>query len=508
MSGRNNDFKKCDIYTEYYKITGMWWAKWCDILGPLRDRLNNRRGDEGRTCINNGFERWIADDYVKISYDAKKYRKYPDAKNLRCLIYDYLQIFDFLNAFYYIDRYIESKYHNYKKYQRMKCRLKNFLHRIKDELKKREDIIVFWTDNVSYNELDWLPKLQEKGRNALFFDNAYTPTPYTRCVMSAMSNKWLNIDDFGKDDLKDQNINNSILLRKVHGYGYEPKYFGHGKGPCVFDEKIRHFNRRQRDSSCKTCFSAINELIHSQKKQFMIIHTVWETHPPYWYPDKNGRKLIELFGYENGELEKQTGRVYGQIRGAAAYWDEQLDFYSGLFGERSTKIYMSDHGKEYRQYQLKEWVEATNHIIFLLQSRYAANGVENRLFTLENFTELIEAVMRAHQTGREIDLEQVFETPFMRVQKVDTYNKILVQSLKAIHCEEGGQAYRGIRTLEDYYLRFRDRELYYRNGDEETNLIDDPKYADRIEELRALAGDYFINIDKNEKFKYARELYH
>ena len=248
--------------------------------------------------------------------------------------------------------------------------------------------------------------------------------------------------------------------------------------------------------------------MNTEKKQVMVIHAVMEVHPPYIYPDKHGRIPRMLMDYEKGGVGRKRGREYQQIHDAAGYWDEQLDFYSGLLGEFTTKIHMSDHGKGYRQYQYKEWVDAMHHIFFFIQSKYAANRVENRLFTLENFTELMDAVMRAHQVEQEIDLEKVFEKPYMKVQKIDTYNERLVKYLKAMHCEEGGQAYRGIRTLDDYYLRFRDHELYYRNGDEETNLIDDPKYADRIEELRALAGDYFIDIYKNEKFKYARELYH
>lgn len=506
MSAKDNGRK--DLYAEYYRICGIWWGKCSDRLGPLKDRLNKKRGEEKRNVISNDFERLIADDYVKLSYDEKKYRTCPNARSLRRLIYDYLQIFDCVNAFEYMDEYIQRKYRNYKKYQQMKRELEEFWSCIKERLAKREDIIIFWTDAVSYNELEWFPKLQEKGANSLFFENAYTPTPYTKCAMGAMANKWLNIDDFGRDNLKNLDKYNSFLLRRIHKYGYEAKYFAHVLGPCVFGEEVRHFNRRERDSSCKTCFSAINELLHSKKKQVMIIHTVWETHPPYWYPDKDGRRLTELFGYDRGGLEKKCGKEYEQIRRAAAYWDKQLNFYSNLFGERTTKIYMSDHGKIYREHHYKDWADRTNHICFFIQSRYAAAGKETRLFTLENFTELVEAVMRAHKSKREICLNEVFANSFMKVQKVDTYNDRLVKHLMAVHWEEGGHAYRGIRTLEDFYLRFRDRELYYRNGDEETNLIDDPKYADRIEELRALAGDYFIDINKDEKFKYARELYH
>ncbi|MBD5532341.1 MAG: hypothetical protein HDQ98_09080 [Lachnospiraceae bacterium] len=490
----------------------MWWLKGSNVLEPLKERLNKRREMCEQNSVNNLIERLIVDDYIKITYDTKKYLLNTNARRLRRVIYDYLAIFDFVNAFYYMEEYIRRKYWNYKKYQRMKRDLEKLIKQIKIRLAKREDIIVFWTDNVSYNELEWMPKLQKKSKDSLFFENAYTPTPYTRPTMCAMANKWLDIDDFGKDDLRNLNSHNSILLRKIYEYGFEAKYFdvGPGNGPCVFDKSIQHWTDRWHDSTCRICFDAINELLNTEKKQVMIIHAVMEVHPPHIYPDKHGQIPHMQMDYKRGELERKRGRGYQQIRNAAEYWDEQLDFYSGLLGEFTTKIHMSDHGKVGgkggRRY--KEWVESKNHVFFFLQSKYVKSKLEKRLFTLESFAELMEEVMKAHQTGQEINLEKVLKKPFMKVQKIDTYNEILVKFLKAVHCEECGQSYRGIRTLEDYYLRFRDHELYYRNGDEETNLIDDPKYADRIEELRALAGDYFIDISKNEKFKYARELYH
>ena len=113
MSAKSNDFQKYDIYAEYYKSIGMWWAKGCDMLEPIKERLNRKRGSEKVTCINNRFERLIADDYIKISYDTKIYKKHTNMRTLRRLIYDYLIIFDLVNAFFYMDQYIQRKYWNY-----------------------------------------------------------------------------------------------------------------------------------------------------------------------------------------------------------------------------------------------------------------------------------------------------------------------------------------------------------------------------------------------------------
>ncbi len=503
MSDKKYKFRT-GYYRDYFRITGMWWAGWYHRLDPLREYLCRYREP---VHIKRGFDRVLTDDYVKISYDAQKYEQHKSARHLKKLIYDYLLIFDFLNAFHYMEEYIDKKYWNYKKYQRMKQKLEKLLEHMKEALKEREDVIVFWTDCVSYHELEWLPKLNNRGKEALFFESAYTPTPSTRPAMFAMANKWLNIDDFEKDSNRELNYHNSLLLQKVCEYGYEAKYFSNRDNSCVFEKSIQRQNVRQYASSCRACFDAMNELATSDKKQFMIIRAWVETHTPFLYPHKDGQMPLPIFDFNIIDMEHKTGAEYWQMRGAAEYWDLQLDFYSNLLGDLTTKIYMSDHGKVYRQYGNRNWVDRTHHIFLFLQSRYAQNGREKRIFTLEKFSDLVEAVMKAHQKKSEICLDGVFSEPFVRVQRVDTYNKDLVDALKSMHMEAAGHAYRGVRTNEDYYIRFRDCELYYRGGDEETNRIDDPQYAERIAGLRELAGSYFIDIDKNDKFKYARKLY-
>lgn len=482
----------------------MWWAPAYHWFDSLREYLCKYRVP---LHVKRRFDRFLTDDYVKISYDAAKYQSHKSAARLKKLIVDYLLIFDFISAFEYMEEYIQNRYRNYKKYQRMRKKLEALLVRIKEGLAQREDVVVFWTDCVSYYELEWFPRLNEKGKDSLFFERAYTPTPSTRPAMFAMANKWMNIDDFEKDSERSLDYQSSVLLQRVGEYGYEAKYFSNRDRSCVFTPDIQYQNVRQYASSCRACFDALDKLMASDCRQFLVIRAWVETHTPFIYPYHDGRMPIPIFGFTKIDFEHGTGEEYQQMRSAAEYWDKQLDFYSGLLGERTTKIYMSDHGKEYPQYSYRNWVDRTHHIFLFLQSKYAKAGREERIFTLENFADLIEAVMKAHCSGEEICLDKTLEQPYARVQRVDTYNKDLVNVLKTMHCEEAGHAYRGVRTKEDCYIRFRNRELYYRNGDEETNLINSPEYAERIAQLREIAGDCFIDIDQNDKFRYARELY-
>lgn len=507
MRVKHRNLNGNNLYDEYYKITGMWWANIYNMLDPLREKISRRRSLRKLSQIENGIERLFSDDYVKISYDTNIYRKTRNAKTLRRLIHDYLLIFDFVSAFFYIDIYVEEKYVNYKKYQTMKGKLEAFLVRVKKKLAEREDIIVFWNDCISYNELQWFPKLNEKKSNSRFFEYAYTPTPYTTPTMFAMVNKWMNIDDFSKYNVRNLDYDNSQLLGTVWKYGYEAKYFSGRDRHCVLSKNIQHQNKREFISSCRLCFDAINEIINSDKKQFMIIHCIPETHFPFWYPDKEGKRILPLFSFNSVNFAKPCGKKYKQVRNAALYWDEQLDFYSELMGNSISKIFMSDHGKYYKQYGYRDWAEARHHIFFMIQSKYVHEGKETHIFSLENFSELIDAIMKAYQLGEEADFKNVFEKDYIRMQKADIYSRDLVDIYIKMNCAENAQGYRGIRTKGDSYIRFRNREIYYRNGNEKDNMINVPEFADRIEQLRMLAGDYFIDIDNDNKFQYARKLY-
>lgn len=513
-----DDLSKHDLYEIYYKITGLWWIKIDNMFDPIRWYIYKKRKDasgaeKNVTSINNRFERFMASDYVKITCDTDTYLKHPRSSTLRRLILDYLCVFDFVNAFYYMDEYIKKKYWNFKRYVKMKRNLEMFLKWIRESLKEREDILVFWIDCTSYKELEWFPKLKKRAEESYFFENSYTPTPTTAPTIMAMNNKWLNVDDFPKyHKLRKSgyfDAHSSVLLQKLKKYGYEFAYFvSKAMSYPAYTEQFLHLNRKKYICSNRLCFDAINKLMTTDKKQFMIIHCLTETHFPYWYPDKGGKTLCDILPLRPINFLNKNGRMSKQVCNAARHLDEQLTFYSDLLGDGITKIYMSDHGKNcYYEEQYKRWSDKINHTFFFIQSRHVLAGKEKRLFTLQNFLELAEAILKAHTLNDLADFEHVFEKDYMKVQSTDIYSEVLINIFKKNHCIESAQSYRGIRTLEDYYLRFRNRELYYRNGDEETNLIDDPKYAARVAELRELAGDYFLDIDRKEKFKYARLLY-
>lgn len=71
-----------------------------------------------------------------------------------------------------------------------------------------------------------------------------------------------------------------------------------------------------------------------------------------------------------------------------------------------------------------------------------------------------------------------------------------------------GMAYRCVVTKFDKFIKIANgKEIYYKLENENINLIDCAEYKDRIEQLRRLAGNYFLNIKEIPEFANALKLY-
>ena len=67
---------------------------------------------------------------------------------------------------------------------------------------------------------------------------------------------------------------------------------------------------------------------------------------------------------------------------------------------------------------------------------------------------------------------------------------------------------RAIRTQTDLYAHYAcGVECYYRLPDEDTNLITEEEFQERIAQLREKCGDSFINIKEDPYFKHSHLLY-
>lgn len=440
-------------------------------------------------------------DYQTI-YETKKRYQILHGKEmqdiLRKLIKEYLLIKDFSSTFQYIDEYIENKFDDIETYQNLKRELTGLLDKIKNCVNSRKgnDIIINWIDALPYMHLQDFYFLQSKAEKAVSFKNMYTVNPWTTETMKTLLYGKYSIQD--KLFLKDKfSTNDAELLKLLSTNGYVFSYLGMNKYAKLYDDKsiiLPELNFHKDNSSISRQWDALNLLCKVEKPLCLLIHTLSETHEPYICGEI---EPYQKFTCTEADWNQKECIIQAKISGQ--YIDKQFAFYDQFLGKQSIKIYMSDHGRITNSIMRESRV----HTIFIVDYPDVEHEKIEGLTSLIDFSKLISICLSREKDFKQVEREYVF------VEALDYYNFSWIQETLTnpkYNRYEGLQR-RGIITLKDRYCRFvNDMEGYFKDDDKK-NLINDIKYEARIEELRRLCSDEFIDINQYDKFKYSHMLY-
>lgn len=420
----------------------------------------------------------------RIAYKNAENRE-EEEKHLRNMIYYSLRIRDFLNAFSYLEDYVNNDYRDSNRYQEFYERLKEFLEKIRGKFQERteRDIIIVWNDQLGYNELSYVPFIRQSAETGISFQNAFTTVPFTFGTFWAMFEKQLSVEDriyFVKHDKIGEN-NRIIRMLEQKGYGFY--YIGDGPTAKYFEEPYRK-GYPSYDSSCVRCFDMLETLLNAETKMCIMLHGLVETHNPYLSGELEHAQWYE-WPYRDTSLEP----VIEQIELSARYWDRELAFYLEILHANSSRILMSDHGKRYLNEPI--YNDLANHVIFIMQDKRVKATKENRMFSLINLEQAIDYL------SDEILSDEKYKNIFsdvIRQQEVGIFNQTAIRYYMENGNQEALMPYRAVRGIEDKYILLSSgKEYYFRMPDEEQNEIDNPLYQKRIEELRKLAGNVFFN---------------
>jgi len=437
-------------------------------------------------------------DYNKGGYEIpnfyiRNFNKNNTEQNLQYVIDSVLEIRDFINAEKYIKKYIELGYDNSNIYQNILNDLGSLFSEIKKESQKRihRDILMFWTDAVPYNDLEFLPWIFSHKDKSVFFEKAYCNTPFTHATMRSLLKGQLPIDDFDSTtDLIDSKSSKVVGYLTENNYNF--KHIGHDGKDCIDKEydisQFEEIEYNSHVSSCLVMWSAVREMLLSLKPVFFIIHCLVETHSPFLILDTEAK----LNPHRKGAYD-------GQYR----YIDEQIEFYEKLIhNDNNIRIFMSDHGAHIN---FPEYFFADNkiHPYFIVCNSDLKNIKVKKIFSYSNFYLIIKWLI----TKDDKYFNQALSN-YSLIQDVDVYNKERVLNFIDFNAQEYAFSYRGIVTIKDKYVRLRNgKEFFYNLPDERNNLIESIENFERIDELRKMAGNKFLDIYKYDKFKYSRELY-
>jgi hypothetical protein len=468
------------------------------------DNLNTV-GYQGKVIDLYGYlELYLNDHFADYEMVYKTRQAYLGAEGfdkielLQKLIKEYLLIKDFENAFYYIEVYIKNQYSEHERYEELWKELNLLLQEIKVCIKERnkKDIIINWVDALSYYDVPLFPFLSQKQDEGVWFENAYTVMPWTTETTKTILFGEYPIE--GKLFLREfLSMDNVKLLQILSENGYGFGYCGMPKFAKLFDESVITpvgMYENKFSSSIKKQWDALGILCRSEMPMCILIHTLRETHQPYICGETD---TFMWFASTEADWSHEECRKQAEVSGK--YINNQLAFYEKFYGEKAVEIYMSDHGRVGNSPMNEKKI----HVMLSVSGNGIPHDKITPLFSLVKVPDLIKKIIINDQDWNSLTSDYVL------IENLDVYSEKLVQETLSGHFSKNEMYQsRGIVTLTDKYYFYAYGKEYYYNGQENLiNEINNPQYAERIQILKKLCGDEFIDIFQFDKFKYSRMLY-
>lgn len=368
---------------------------------------------------------------------------------------------------------------------------KRLLNSIRDKLqeRKQKDIFLFWTDAVPYNILHWLPETMKLSKQGIFFQRAYTQTPFTGSTMSAIFSNVLPINDFPQNQKKIDS-GNSPLIQFMENEGYKVRLIAGAANIPMGKDHL--FDEDHYLSSCNMkWWRGIIDLLQSPEPCFYMFHFM-ESHPPCFSPFFEEPALF----LDLAPRAKQEA----QVKATFEYLDQCLSLYRKLLGNK-TQVYFSDHGKH--MWADENWSESLLHPYCFAVGENIPEMAVTRFFPLGNF----EKFARWLVDPTRFPLDDVC-TDEVIFQDTDFFNPRMIDQFIQRDQARKGIAYRGVLTYDyKYAINALGEEFFYQmqqDGREELIPLEDPALRT---ELQAKSGTEFLDIDRYDEFRYARKLY-
>ena len=462
--------KKLILEGNYYDIFG---EKYCRFTNGS-DTFDYREIDMNamffydRRCYEVSQEEAMAEFYLaRMIFDCVYTKNFPMAEK-------------------YIQEYTKRSFPNVSQYQQFLLELNVLLEQIKELLQKREkeDVIIFWLDQLEYGEDEDMPFLKSLGSKGLDFEHAYTVTPYTHSTARVLLTGEYTVDD----RLYKKKINKDCeLIKQIEGRGYSFKFY-------TFLKEVKNSIKGDGVYSSYTpfsemCWNALCDMVKEPLPVCMIIHELPHTHSPYI---SFGLTQSEYFFHQlpGMALSSRNNQIRNtQKKESLKYTDEILNYYFEFIPSKTFKIFMSDHGSSV----FDKW-----HTIFRVVQKDLGAKKIRKIFSYIHFQELLYRLLDKQDISSAL-------SDYALVQDVDFYNR---DGLKNTLFRQdvyiyGLLGYKGVITLKDRYIRYNDGKIECMNhyGGQERITEERERY------LSSLVTAYPEDLIMEDKFKYSRNVY-
>lgn len=440
--------------------------------------------------------------YNDIHNDAKSYELAIGNNDEEKAIYyakqclgDCFRIRDFYNAKKWLERAVDllEDKSEIRELTEVWNKVEDILRLTEEKIKEKSNniIVLHWIDDLRYDHLHNLPFVESRMKEGIFYEKMYTVTPNTRPTAIAMLAQKTIIDDDGRK-INDADILNSRLGVMLQNNDFK---FCSNSGYLLQEFNVGNpfwgFYKNGAAPSTLIMYYAVCRMECGQKS-FMLNHYLYENHPPCISPRYPKGADVSW----TGEFNKYAldSKIAGQ-----QYIDEQCRYYDRFFGKAKINIYMSDHGHHLFEKDFSP--NDSHHVVFsIVHKDVKLRRTIKKAESLLNFTNILESVIEDQEITERT-------TPgYAIIQQDDAYGKNLGADVFRGDLWNFLQ-YRGVITSDDSYVRFVDGQEYYLVGDDKTNRIKDENNRERVQELRKLAGNEYIDIYKDPFYVKTRKFY-
>ena len=457
--------------------------------------------------LHNEYYHFYDEPYKYLIEQQNLYRKEKSEIILSNIIQEFLSIRDFVSSLFYIDEYIANKFYKYEEKIELKKELNLYLEMVRDICIKRKtkDILWFWQDGLQTYAICNMPFFQDVSKKGISFLNSYSPSPTTRSVYGRILDEMEEFDIY--DNMNEWPVEHpTIKMLEEKGYScYRMKRLGEEPQKLLKYDYHNEMLIFQNAAMTECIWSGIRMLLLDDRKKCILIHTGMETHAPVMAPNLQEYKNVGNEGLGERFYEEGREKYLEKLSKTVKYVDDQWKLFYHILGDKSIKVYMSDHGDILSRDSYYFTKDSCQTVLTVLGNDIKAKQYQ-KLFCITSFGKMLCYILEPN-----LQNESNMFSEIIWMNGVDVYNKKYIEELLELGFAEYGLAYDGYMTLYDRYIVLgTGEEIYTVFPDEYINRINDEKYKERIHFFRSkikARGLKFIDIKRNSKFCYSHILY-
>lgn len=414
-------------------------------------------------------------------------------KYLGRMIFDCVYNRDFLMLRECVHTYISSGYKDCRSYMQFLEKVESLIAEIKRRMLERdqEDVVMYWLDALEYGEDDEMPFLKSLSETALCMDNMYTVTPSTHPTFRLLFAKKRVIEEQSYN-LKVVKRQDSRLIQELEKRGYQFRCYGQWvKNEEEFRSKRYVFKNADFPYVFWTYLK--DAMLEPETKLFAVIHELFNTHLPYFsfgFSDRFFSPAHYLPGMPADDYHQKMKKQHSE---ALRYVDKYLEFYDDILPDKILKMYMSDHGHTYY---------GRYHVIMKLQQEGILPRRYDDMISLFDFDSYILGIL----DWKKVD-EGLLGKEYVIIQDTEyRHHKYILDSIKNLNISERVLlGYQGVITKKDMLVIHREGitfypEIYYRKFMNDGKMVTET----RIEYLKQLMNDGYVDLNSSDDFKYSR----